>query len=198
MNLPARAFWFLRHGETDWNAAGRSQGRTDVPLNATGRAQAEAAAQALYGRGISSIASSPLSRAMDTAQAAAAVLGLPVTTVADLQEASFGVQEGTPMGGAWFDGWISGASTPEGAESFAALRARAAAALRAALTQTAPVLVVAHGGLFRALRAEMGLEFAGRTPNAVPILCEPGPPWVLSPVVLPSYPGLAASHPPSI
>ena len=165
-----------------------------MPLNATGRAQAEVAAQVLYGRGISSIVSSPLSRAMDTAQAVAAVLGLPVTAGVDLQEASFGIREGTPMGGAWFDGWIAGTSTPEGAESFAALRTRAAAGLRAALACTAPVLVVAHGGLFRALRAEMGLEFTARTPNATPFFCDPGPPWTLRPVVVPGQ--LAA--PPTI
>ncbi len=156
-----------------------------MPLNATGRAQAATAAQALHGRGISSIVSSPLSRAMDTALAVAAVLGLPVTAVADLQEASFGIQEGTPMGGAWFDGWIAGTSTPEGAESFAGLRIRAAAGLRAALAHTAPVLVVAHGGLFRALRAEMGLEITARTPNAMPIFCEPGTPWTLRPLQVP-------------
>ncbi len=182
-SLPARAFWFLRHGETDWNAAGRSQGRTDVPLNATGRAQAAIAAQELRGKGIASIASSPLSRAMDTALAAAEVLGLPVTAVADLQEASFGVHEGAPMGGAWFEGWIAGTSTPEGGESFAALRTRAATALVEVLAHAAPVLVVAHGGLFRAMRAEMGLDITARTPNAAPIFCDPGfPPgasWTL-------------------
>ena len=50
--LPARAFWFLRHGETDWNAANLSQGRTDVPLNDRGLAQAAAAAALMRGRGI--------------------------------------------------------------------------------------------------------------------------------------------------
>ncbi len=66
--LPARAFWFLRHGETDWNAQGLSQGSIDIPLNATGIAQAAAAAQTLRDRGIASIVSSPLSRARDTAR----------------------------------------------------------------------------------------------------------------------------------
>ncbi len=178
--LPARAFWFLRHGETDWNAEGRSQGRTDVPLNATGVAQAGAAAKLLHRRGIASIVSSPLSRARDTANAAGAVLGLPVTLLDDLQEVSFGVHEGTIQSAPWFAAWVSGESTPEGAESFAALRTRAASALTVALSHPAPVLVVAHGAWFRALRAEMRLPIDVRTPNAVPIFCEPGDPWVLT------------------
>mgnify|MGYP003704279353 CR=1 FL=1 len=44
--LENRPFWFLRHGETDWNAQGLSQGNVDIPLNATGRAQAVAARDA--------------------------------------------------------------------------------------------------------------------------------------------------------
>ena len=46
------AFWFLRHGETDWNAQGISQGNVDIPLNAVGVAQARAAADKLRNRGI--------------------------------------------------------------------------------------------------------------------------------------------------
>ena len=42
-----RAFWFLRHGETDWNARNLSQGSIDIPLNANGVAQAERAALAV-------------------------------------------------------------------------------------------------------------------------------------------------------
>ena len=83
--------------------------------------------------------------------------------------------------GDWFREWIAGRATPEGAESFAALRARAAGAINAALERPAPVLVVAHGALFRALRAEMGLEPDVRLANAVPLLCIPGHPWRLEP-----------------
>ena len=99
----------------------------------------------------------------------------------ELREVSFGVKEGHPMAD-WFHTWVEGDFTPEGAESFVALRARAVRAINRCLAHpAAPVLVVAHGALFRALRAEMGLEPNVRTPNAVPYFCEPASPWTLTP-----------------
>jgi probable phosphoglycerate mutase len=173
-------FWFLRHGETDWNAQNLSQGNVDIPLNPAGIAQAHAAADRLRHRGIASVIASPLSRARDTARIVADLLGLPVTLDEGLREVSFGVNEGQPMGD-WFATWIAGDYTPERAESFPSLRVRATAAINRALAQPAPVLVVAHGALFRALRAEMGLSPDVRTPNATPYWCEPGSPvWTLT------------------
>jgi probable phosphoglycerate mutase len=180
VTLPGPAFWFLRHGETAWNAQGLSQGNVDIPLNETGIAQAHAAAALLRGRGIVSIVSSPLSRARDTANTVAAMLGLEVILQDDLREVSFGVHEATPMADHWFGEWVEGIATPEGAESFADLRTRARGAIAKAIAHPAPVLVVAHGALFRALRAEMGLPANVRTPNAMPFFCEPGTPWTLT------------------
>lgn len=74
---------------------------------------------------------------------------------------------------AWFADWIEGRSTPDEAESFAALRERAVAAINRALTQPAVVLVVAHGSFFRALRSAMGLDPKVRWPNAAPTFCTP-------------------------
>ena len=74
------------------------------------------------------------------------------------------------------------ASRPDGGESFAELRTRAASAITAAVAHPAPVLVVAHGALFRALRAEMGLSPDIRTANARPLFCEPGQPWAVTPI----------------
>ena len=179
MTLRRERFWFLRHGETDWNAQGLSQGNVDIPLNATGIAQAHAAAPLLRDRGIASIVASPLSRAHDTARVAGELLGLPVTLDEELRETSFGAQEGQPMV-AWFSQWVEGSYTPPDAESFADLRVRAVAAVNRALERPGLVLVVAHGALFRALRAEMGLEANVRTRNAWPMLCEPGDPWRLT------------------
>jgi 2,3-bisphosphoglycerate-dependent phosphoglycerate mutase len=165
-------FWFLRHGETDWNAQGISQGNVDIPLNATGLAQARSAAAKLRNRGIASIVASPLSRARVTAEIAGQALGLPVAVDGDLREVAFGVQEGQAMSG-WFADWVAGRFTPDGAETFPSLRRRAVAAINRATALPPAVLVVAHGALFRALRAAMGIEPNVRTQNAVPIFCEP-------------------------
>ena len=179
-------FWYLRHGETDWNAQGISQGNVDIPLNDVGIAQARAAAKKLRNRGIATIVASPLSRARVTAEFVGEALGLPVAIDRDLREVGFGVQEGQGMSG-WFADWISGAATPEGAETFDALRHRAVAATNRAIAKPPAVLVVAHGALFRAIRSAMGIEPNMRTQNAVPIFCSPPGPdadvWSLQPVV---------------
>jgi len=61
--------WLVRHGETDWNALHRFQGRSDLPLNDRGKAQASALAAALRGESLVAIHTSPLLRALDTARA---------------------------------------------------------------------------------------------------------------------------------
>ena len=175
MNLNPVAFWFLRHGETDWNAQGLSQGNTDIALNAVGRAQAARAARTLLGMQFGSIVTSPLSRARDTAQMVAAALGMAFTQDADLREVGFGEQEGQPMGD-WYDDWIADRYTPPGAETFAGLRARTVAAVNRATALPGPVLVVAHGALWRAFRHEAGLPANVRTPNALPLFAEPPAP----------------------
>ncbi len=158
---------------------GLSQGRVNIPLNANGQAQAQAAAARLQGQGICTIVSSTLGRARETATIVGAALGLPFSTDPGLQETSFGEQEGKPMG-PWYDEWVDDRYTPPGAETFAELRARVVPALNRALALPGPVLVIAHGAMFRAIRAEMGLSPHIRTDNGVPLLCTPGSPWTIS------------------
>ena len=64
-------FYFLRHGETEWNLSKRTQGQLDSQLNDTGRAQAEKAGEALKHEPIERIVASPLSRVRHTAEAVA-------------------------------------------------------------------------------------------------------------------------------
>jgi probable phosphoglycerate mutase len=168
-----------------------AQGSTDIPLNEVGRDQARAAAPLLVGRGITTIISSPLTRAIATAVVASEQLDLPVTIEPELHEVSFGEKEGKPMLAQWFADWISGHDTPAGAESFAALRARCARVVNAILADyPAPILIVAHGGLFRALRANMGLAPDIRLANAIPQHCAPPrqneTSWTITPATPPA------------
>ncbi len=179
--LKSVSFWFMRHGETDWNRDGLIQGSTDVPLNETGRAQAQQAARVLAGRGITAIWSSPLQRARATAGILAAALGLAVHVEPGLREAGFGSHEGQVMG-EWFAAWAAGEAAPDGGESFAALSVRAIAAMDVVLAGGGLPFVVAHGGFFRAVRQAMGFSSAVRTPNGVPVLCAPdGEAWTITP-----------------
>jgi broad specificity phosphatase PhoE len=181
VTLPATPFWFLRHGETDYNARGLSQGALDIDLNETGRAQARTAGALLAGRGITAIFSSPMLRTRQTTGIVNQALGLPVTFAPDLREVVFGGMEGKPLS-PWFAAWMDGTATPDGAESFADLKSRAAGAMQRILTAPGPVLIVAHGGIFRAVRDLMGLPREGLTPNAVPLHCVPGAEgWRISP-----------------
>ncbi len=84
----------VRHGETDWNRIRRLQGHTDIPLNATGVAQAERLAVALSGEPITAIHASDLARAVATAAPIAARLSLPVSRDPRLRERHYGVLEG--------------------------------------------------------------------------------------------------------
>lgn len=84
----------IRHGETDWNAEKRIQGHTDIPLNATGRAQALAMAYNAAHQRFAAIYSSDLLRAFETAQALAAREDEPVLPLPQLRERHYGIFQG--------------------------------------------------------------------------------------------------------
>jgi broad specificity phosphatase PhoE len=86
--------FLVRHGETDWNNLRMLQGATDIPLNATGRKQAEVIRDTLRVRAIDRVVSSPLKRAHETAEIIAQPYGLKVEIENGLIERSYGEFEG--------------------------------------------------------------------------------------------------------
>jgi len=85
----------VRHGETEWNRMSRFQGQIDIPLNDTGKAQAQKAAEFLKDVQIDFAVTSPLSRPKETAQAILAHHpGLDLQEMADLKEIGHGLWEG--------------------------------------------------------------------------------------------------------
>jgi broad specificity phosphatase PhoE len=86
-----------RHGETDWNLTGTLQGWIDIPINEQGRRQADEMAASFASEDFSSIWSSPLRRACETAEIIAAALRLPLPLFHDgLKERCFGAIQGIP------------------------------------------------------------------------------------------------------
>jgi probable phosphoglycerate mutase len=112
MNVGTR-LCLVRHGETAWNAEGRVQGQLDIPLSATGLAQARALAGVLGREQFDAIYSSDLSRARQTAQPTADVLKQQIVLDVRLRERHYGVFQGMTYAEAK-------ESIPEGYERFKA------------------------------------------------------------------------------
>ncbi|WP_374380380.1 histidine phosphatase family protein [Dongia sp.] len=173
--IPKISFHFVRHGETDWNRAGRLQGWADIPLNARGEGQAESLAAILAQSGdrfgFASIAASPLLRARRTAEILNGSLGLEIHFLDDLREIDVGPMAGETANG-WFPAWRAGTNR-DGVETFDAFTHRIARGLRAALALPGPVLIVAHGGVVWALERLMGLPVGQEIANTTLVHFDP-------------------------
>jgi broad specificity phosphatase PhoE len=178
---PARKLYFVRHGETDWNAARRLQGLNDVPLNALGRRQAAQCGELLgklfAASGVVaqdfSFTSSPLSRARETMDILRVALGLPqkgYATDPRLAELSFGSWEGLTykevrdqdrsiLAKRDRDKWNF---QPPGGESYAQLLVRVRE-WRESVAGDA--VVAAHGGVARAFLVLYGVKSPTEAPQ---------------------------------
>ena len=153
----------LRHGQTDWNIDMRLQGISDIPLNEAGHAQAKLAADILSAGQWNQVISSPLSRAMVTAQYVSDALGLADFNVHELLlERSFGVAEGSS-----YEEWrerLQAGIHAEGAESIGELEKRVIKLLDELARQYEgkEVIAVSHGALIRKL---IGIVSNGELPR---------------------------------
>jgi broad specificity phosphatase PhoE len=176
-----RKLYFVRHGETDWNAERRLQGRRDIPLNALGRKQAarsgELLANLLAISGATpqqfAFTASPLSRARETMEIMRAELGVPPQDYAidaRLAELSFGKWEGltykevraldrSVLATRERDKWNF---QPPGGESYAQLLVRVREWHDG---MTGDAIIAAHGGVARALL----VLYAVKSPAEAPL-----------------------------
>lgn len=162
-------FILVRHGQTEWNRVERFRGRADVPLNDVGLAQAAAAGRRIAAEWQpAAVYSSPLSRAVATAQAIATHFSLPVTPLDGLTDIHYGLWQGlTPeeARARWPElvhAWYTAPATvqvPAG-ESLAGLRERAMAAIHELMARHAgqTIVLVSHTVVNRViLLAVLGL-----------------------------------------
>lgn len=167
---PAR-LCVIRHGETAWNAEGRVQGQTDVPLSRVGEAQAAALAAALAGERFAALYASDLARVRQTAAPLARALRLAPRLEAALRERHYGkfetltyveARERFPEDFARFKAKELDYDFETG-ESLASFSARALAAVGAIAARHAgeAVLVFTHGGVLEMVRRHaLGLGLA--------------------------------------
>src|SRR4051794_31240105 len=165
----------VRHGETEWNRAGRWQGHSDTPLNDAGREQARKLAAELSD--VDVVYSSDLARARETAEILAQPLGLEVRVDPHLRERGFGAWEGKTSAeieaefGEEHARWLAGAAHgAEDAEPFSDFATRVRAFVDDVLEEhpDQTVLIVAHGGSVRAVHAlAAGLDYV-RDHNTIP------------------------------
>jgi len=172
--MPTPTIYYIRHGETSWNAAGRLQGVQDVPLNDLGRKQAAHAGNILAdlfvrdGRDKSSLVfvASPLGRARSTMELVRGAMKLPPADYAlddRLREIGYGQWEGSTLAEMQVrdpvlftkrqtEKWTV---SPPGGESYIQVQARMQDWYNSVRTDT---VAVAHGGTARSLMVALGLE----------------------------------------
>ena len=163
--------YFVRHGQTQWNARGMAQGSSDIELNTLGREQAGAIGKRLAGlvgdASALDYVTSPLKRAKETMEIVRRELGLPAAGYRiepRLKEMGFGVSEGT----SWPEyakrltemdkvpGQEAWSYAAQGGESYAGLAARALPFFGEIVSDT---VVTSHGGISRCLQVAMlGLQ----------------------------------------
>ena len=159
----SRRLIIVRHGESEWNALGKWQGRADTKLTDAGRRQAADAARRLLdtGAAIDRIVASSLSRALETATIIAGHLGLDAPVIDErLVETDVGPWEGLrehEIEAGW-PNYLRDRRTPPDFEPPHEVFTRAVASLREHAASGRRILVVSHSGLIRTVRRVMNVH----------------------------------------
>lgn len=172
-----KSFYFLRHGETDWNRDRLYMGCKDIPLNTQGISQAHSAAEHLSEvNAIKFIYASPLQRAYETAKIVAQTINFDseIIIIDDLKECNWGVYEQTKVvedGRSLFNNWVGGKEIP-GGETIDQFRTRVVRGFEKCMSESDDVfLIVAHSGVYYILQEYLNIDLF-RPKNCHPIFHE--------------------------
>ncbi len=172
--IARKQFYYVRHGQTDWNLEGKLQGCADIVLNQTGLKQAVEAKDRLSGEPIATICCSPLRRALKTAEIINQELKCPLIELEGLRECNFGLHEGTTCCD-WLNDWLIGNTSvvPPDIEKVEDFQIRVIEAINQALDYTGPVLIVAHGGTYVPINNILPRNEQWNLPNCQPVRHDP-------------------------
>ncbi|MCB1112054.1 MAG: histidine phosphatase family protein [Chlamydiales bacterium] len=176
--IPKKAFYFIRHGQTDWNFRKICQGNTDIPLNENGITEASKAAKSSASLSFDSIWASPLQRALHTAKMIHACnQKLPFVVNADLREREWGSIEGRASMEMYaveeMEEKDSQYSPPSGVELRKHFIVRIARGVTEALSADGMPLIVSHGRVFLCLCEILNIPLIRQVPNVAIIKCVP-------------------------
>ena len=145
--------WLIRHGETAWSLSGQHTGRTDLPLTAVGKREAEELGRYLAGRPFALVLTSPLQRAHETCRLAG--YGGVAQIEPDLCEWDYGAYEGRTSAQIQesVPGWTIWESPVPQGETIQQVAARASRVIERAAKAGGHVALFAHGHLLRILTA---------------------------------------------
>jgi phosphoserine phosphatase len=158
-----------RHGETDWNRESRFQGRADPPLNDLGRGQAAGLAETMAGEEVAAIYTSPLRRALETAEVVAQPHQLTPAAVEGLREVDVGSWEGLTRREVEqrfpeeFHRWLDYGQGWDDGETYEQMGRRVIAALEelAWKHNDERIIAITHGGPIRAALARaVGMSYS--------------------------------------
>lgn len=174
--LIRKKFYFLRHGKTDWNHRNLCQGQTDIPLNQSGKEEAERVCESLGFFSFSKIYTSPLQRALETAQIIQSYSRSPLIVIDELKERYWGTLEGATSA-KMYDAEEKEEKDPtyiacKRMESKEAFKSRVLRGINLALNGETP-LIVSHGRVFHTLCAILDVPLIKQIPNSSIIECVP-------------------------
>lgn len=143
--------YLVRHGQTNWNIEQKTQGHTDIPLNADGILEAETIAKSISKLKIDRIISSDLLRARETAEIINQLLGVEISFDQRLREINYGDLEGIPRTELTPNTWDIFNETPEklNAERMASVFERIKSFFDELDKHQDNILIVTHGGALR-------------------------------------------------